>query len=798
MRVGSFRTHITLAFLALLTLVLGIVLVAVQAAHTRNARGQIQQNLLVAGRVFHRLLETRDRQLGEAVRLLAEEFAFRAAVATHDRPTILSAMQNHQRRIKADVMMLVSLDGRLEATTLHPGARVQPFPFPELVKTAEQRGEASAFLALEGRLFQVVMVPVRAPLPVAWMLMGFAIDDGVATDFQSLTGAYVSFARRGEGAPTVMASTLPERLRHALPEALAPTANWEASTPISIELAGHEYVTLLVPVGRSIRTVAVLHHSLDEALAPLGRLQFTLFGVFASALAISVVAGVLLARSLSRPLTVLAEGAQRIERGDYSHRVALGQGDEMGQLASAFNSMAKGIADREEQLRHQAYHDALTGLPNRTFFHHLVHQAIRAAERDGQRLGILLLDLDRFKEINDTLGHNVGDLLLAQLGPRLRDAIRESDTVARLGGDEFAVLLRTVADPQDAIVVAQRIVKALERPFHVESQPLDVDASVGIALYPEHGDSGVTLLRRADVAMYEAKRSASGHALYSAAMDRGSPRRLALIGELRQAIEENQLVLHYQPKVDLATDRIADVEALLRWQHPKLGMMWPNEFIPLAEQTGLMRPLTLWVLRTALDHWRRWRESGITLGVAVNLSARLLLDRQFPDEVAACLRERAVPPSTLVLEVTESAIMADPACAKEIMRRLDALGVRLAVDDFGTGYSSLAYLRELPVDELKIDKSFVADLPTDRNNAVIVRSTIELAHNLGLRVTAEGVTTWETCAMLKRLGCDLAQGYLFSRAKAPADLVAWLEASPWAGRPGDLAPPATGLLERSA
>jgi diguanylate cyclase (GGDEF)-like protein len=429
-------------------------------------------------------------------------------------------------------------------------------------------------------------------------------------------------------------------------------------------------------------------------------------------------------------------------------------------------------------LEYKATHDALTDLPNRFLFHDRLQQALRAGLREKKPLALLVMDLDRFKEINDTLGHLIGDRLLQEAGRRIRGVLRESDTVARLGGDEFALLLPG-ARVNDAVLVVEKVQKALARPFTLEGLSLDVEASFGIALFPEHGEDADTLIRRADVAMYVAKQAGSGYALYASEQDQYTPRRLMLIGELRHAIELNQLVLHYQPKINLRTGRVTGVEALVRWQHPQHGLIPPAEFISLAEQTGAIKPLTLWVLEEALRQCQAWHQAGLTLTVAVNLSARNLQDPQLVDQVAGFLETAGAAPSRLELEVTESVIMADPARALETLTRLSAMGVRLAIDDFGAGYSSLSYLKKLPVNELKIDKTFVINMATDDNDAVIVRSTIDLAHNLGLAVVAEGVETQASWNRLAALGCDAAQGYWMSRPLPAADLTRWLAELPF-------------------
>jgi diguanylate cyclase len=429
----------------------------------------------------------------------------------------------------------------------------------------------------------------------------------------------------------------------------------------------------------------------------------------------------------------------------------------------------------QRRIKHQALSDALTGLPNRTVLHDRTGQAIRQADRELSPTALLLIDLDRFKEVNDTLGHHYGDQLLVQVGQRLQAALRQVDTVARLGGDEFAVLLPRIASAEGAVAVARKLQAALEEPFPLDGLTVDVEASIGVALYPDHGNDPEELLQRADIAMYTAKETHAGFVLFDPKQDQHSPKRLALLGELRRALEQRQLLLHYQPKVDAHTGRVLGVEALVRWQHPDHGLVPPGEFIPLAERTGLITPLTHYVLDEALRQSRQWHDAGHELTVAVNVSARRLLDLQFPDEVADLLARHQVPTRLLVVELTESTIMADPVHALEVLSRLNAMGVQLSIDDFGTGYSSMAYLKSLPVQELKVDRSFVSQMISNSNDAVIVHSTVDLGRNLGLRVVAEGVEDALTLQQLDLLGCHAVQGYHISRPVAAEELISWLE-----------------------
>jgi diguanylate cyclase (GGDEF)-like protein len=422
------------------------------------------------------------------------------------------------------------------------------------------------------------------------------------------------------------------------------------------------------------------------------------------------------------------------------------------------------LRDSADRDRHQATHDALTGLPNWELLRDRLAQGLSAATRSENEIALLLIDLDRFKEINDSLGHSYGDKLLCQVGPRLRSVLRDGDTVARLGGDEFAVLLPSVDGVAEAQAVAERLRQALHRPFDVDGVALDVEASIGIVLSPWHGTDTEELLRNADIAMYAAKELKAGAVVFEADQHVTAPWRLTVLGDLRRALEgTEELFLNYQPKYTLDGERIEGVEALLRWQHPTEGLIPPGEFIPVAEGTGIILRLTERVLGLALAQMRRWLDAGHGVPVAVNLSTRCLLDAGLPDLVQRLLAEHRVPAELLRLEVTESAVMGDAARCMEVLQRLHDLGVRLSIDDFGTGYSSMAYLRRLPVDELKIDRSFVLGMTTTQQDAVLVRTAIDLGHNLGLTVVAEGVEGAEHVHALRALGCDIAQGYHYAR-----------------------------------
>jgi diguanylate cyclase (GGDEF)-like protein len=426
----------------------------------------------------------------------------------------------------------------------------------------------------------------------------------------------------------------------------------------------------------------------------------------------------------------------------------------------------------------QGGRDPLTGLPNREQLQDLVHQAIVASGRSGERVALMLMDLNGFKEINDTLGHHNGDRVLQQLASRLRSVLRENETVARLGGDEFAVLVPRFRDQSEVVAVAERILRALEEPFVTAGLALEVDASIGIALFPEHGDRVAKLLRAADVAMYVGKESLAGYTFFSPASDKGDDggKRLTLIGELRGALERRELILYYQPKVELPGGRVTGVEALVRWKHHRGGLLAPDEFIPLLEQSSLLRQVTLYLVEMALRDCGSWRARGHPVSVAVNLSMRNLLDSQLPAELSFLVRKVGLTPDCLELEITESMLMSDPERIMRVCTSLRRHGFKLTVDDFGTGYSSLAYLQRLPVSALKVDKSFVGAMDRgDADSGTIVRSTVDLAHNLGLAVIAEGVESEATYNKLASLKCDVVQGFFVSRPMPHEQLVEWLD-----------------------
>jgi diguanylate cyclase (GGDEF)-like protein len=779
-RITSLHARIAILFVLLMLVVQGVGFLVIRTVISANARSNVNEELAITERVFEQVLRANSEKLSQAASITAADFGFRKAVASDNRATVESALTNQADRIKANAAMLVSLDGVLLADSRDPAEEGQSFAFPRLIQAAEKGGTPTGLGVIDGQLYQLVAVPVKAPLAIAWVVMGFRIDDVLARQMRGLTAADVSFLGRDHsGGWKVLASSLGAADQESLSVHFrSQQAGDQAGDRTSImELGGGDYATRMVPLDSDGgRVAAVLQRSLAEALAPFSHLQSVLLVLTLAGLSVSILVSVLTARSVTRPIADLIRSTRRIGAGDYEQTIKVGGQDEIGELAEAFNQMRQGISERQNQIMDLAYNDPLTSLPNRAFFNRELATAIGHALTSGAPMSLMMIDLDRFKMVNDTLGHHIGDLLLRQVGDRMKDLVQEGRaTVARLGGDEFAILL-PATDIGSAQALATRLLRHLEEPIVVEGQIVDVSGSIGIVSCPANGTDVNTLFRRADVAMYAAKRGNSGYALYDEDADQHSAERLSLMTELRHAVEHDELTLYYQPKIDLATGTVKYVEALVRWHHPERGMVPPNEFIPFAEQTGYIKAITRWVVEKSIAQSAFWDAQGIELDVSINVSARDLVHSDLPETLAACLARHRVSPRRVWIEITESALMEDPKHAIDTLDRLHAAGLRLSIDDFGTGYSSLSYLKRMPVDEIKIDQSFVMDMGNDEEDKTIVRSTIDLGHNMGLKVVAEGVETRDVLDQLREMGCDLAQGYYLSRPLPADGLIDWLDA----------------------
>ncbi len=800
----SIGTRIATLSLLLLLLVQAASYTAIRASLGQHARNELPAQLRVAERVLQSLLMRNAQKLTEGARLLAADYGFRSAVQSGDVDTIASVLDNHGARIGATEAALLGTDFSLRAASGRD-AKDLAVVTTRLAAKAAKAGAANEIALLGGRPHQVVLVPLKLPVLAGWVLMGFPLDPQLASDMKDLSAKDVTLLARSEAGARWVAilSSLPSPQAVQLAQqpwdsGAGPNRTASGMEPVTIaeEEFGVRATWLTAPdsaAGSAV--VALVSLSIDEAVRLPHDLQIGLLVITLLGFAVFVFGSLYTARRVSQPLRALAAAAERLGGGDYGTKMlGLKRADEIGDLANAFETMRASVSDKQAQILKLAYWDSLTGLPNRVQFRDAVIQAVaeaqaaagRAAEGPADDAGpppgvaVLMLDLDRFKHVNDVLGYRIGDLLLGRVGERLaQQMVRGGDLVARLGGDEFAVLLRG-GNAALAESVAQRIAAAFDVPLTLEDHTIDMGAGIGMACWPQHATDADVLLSRAEVAMYAAKRRTEGPLMYHAAIDAASAQTLSLLTELRQALERNELRLYLQPKLILGTSRVGGAETLVRWQHPQRGLVPPMEFIPFAEQTGFIRQMTMWVFEEAARHWLLLQAEGIPLILSVNLSTRDLLDTELPQKFDALLVKHRVPAEAFCLEITESAIMDDPQRALGTLNRLAGLGFKLSIDDFGTGYSSLAYLKRLPVHELKIDKSFVMSMETDQDDAKIVRSTIDLAHNLGLTVVAEGVENAKVWELLRELNCDEAQGYHMGKPMPADQFHAWTLA--WAAK----------------
>ncbi len=781
----SLSARIVFVFLTLLLVVQGLSFIAIRASIDHNARTAIASDLELGEHLLRRMLEQNRHRLQEAALRLADDDGFHWAASAGDELAIASVLAYHGERTGAQVTVLLDPEFRVRAASRADVLALEG----ELTQLGAQhlgRKPGGEVVLLGGRAFQVVAQPLRDAAVTGWVMLGQAIDQRMVDEMLGLSSLQLSLAMRPSNqAPwSVVHSTLPQPAREAL---AAQAGRLGHASAASYALPGGEYQarTVALTRGAGPELSALLMLSVDEAVARHRAPQLTLIAITLLGLVVFGIGSWLTARRVTTPLRRLAAAAERLGAGDYATPLG-GQRrtDEVGDLAQAFERMRVNVATQQEEILKLAYWDSLTGLPNRVQFRNAVMEAMALAKADSRSVAVVMLDLDRFKHVNDVLGYRFGDLMLKGVAERLsQQAVRNGDLVARLGGDEFAVLLADL-EPSDDIAhtrtVAQRLHHAFADVMTLEDHTVDMNASFGMAVWPHHAGDADGLLSHAEVAMYQAKRRGEGPVLYDAAFDAASRQTLTLLGELRHAVDHHELRLYLQPRLALDTGHVVGAEALLRWQHPQRGLVPPMQFIPFAEQTGFIRVLTMWVFEEAARSWRVLNEAGQRLVLSVNLSTRDLLDQELPQKFEALLIKHSVPAEAFCLEITESAIMDDPQRAMATLDRLSGLGFRLSIDDFGTGYSSLNYLKRLPVDEIKIDRSFVMGMEKDPDDARIVRSTIDLAHGLGLAVVAEGVENAQVWEMLREQSCDEAQGFHMGRPMPLADFTAW--ASGWTTR----------------
>ncbi|MGN6512030.1 MAG: putative bifunctional diguanylate cyclase/phosphodiesterase [Lysobacteraceae bacterium] len=775
----TFRSRLAWFFVATLVAVQALTAVLVYGVTRHELIGEGQRQLDVAARAFARQLDDLSDRVAASVHVLSLDFALRSAIAQRDRATVLSALANHGRRVGATQMLLVDVDGLVEADTARRFAPGTAFPYSDLTERALER-PAAAVVAAHGQASWMVVVPVFAPDLVGFIAAAIPVDDRLLARLQAQSALpkQIELAAFEDGrwhAVTHGAGN------GALTRELAANGATLPTRPRVVDVDGRESVLQAVALARSQRSapvMAVLGYSVDDALRPYRSVGLAWGGLLGFGLLVGFAGAWLIARSVSRPVEELADSARRIEAGDYAAPAPQVRGAELGALAAAFANMAQAIRVREAHILHQAGHDPTTGLANRAAAETAIQRALSTSPEAPAAL--LMVGLERAPEIVKTLGHGVADRLMRDVGQRLR-APGGAGLVARATDSQFALFLPQAARA-DAIATATRVLEALSHPYREGDFSLDLTPAVGIALAPGHGHDAGTLLRRAEVALIAALGNDEPVAVYDAATDPHRPERLSLMGDLQHALAHDMLALHYQPKLHLASGRVDSAEGLVRWQHPRLGWLPPDAFVGLAEETGNIRRLTRWVLAVGIAQASRWRDAGVPVRVSMNVSARDLEDAELPRRVAGLLAAHGLSARHLALEITESALMRNPDAALPVLRQLAEQGIELSIDDFGVGQSSFAYLRKLSVHELKIDRAFVAQLAHSREDRTIVRSIVELAHDLGYRVTAEGVEDREALDYLATVGCDHAQGYLVARPMAADAFDAFVAEGAWPRR----------------
>lgn len=765
----------------ILALVLGLIVaviitigVAVLVSTNQTVYQQANQQLVIGQKVFEKLLDEHGNQLLGSASVLVDDFGFKQAVSSKDAPTIESALENAGLRINADLMLLTDLNGELIAQ-VSKYERLNRNAVASRVNDTTPQGSYSNIAFVGGRIYQIVLLPVKAPLPIAWVLIGLEIDDAFAAQINSLTNLEVAFQGDGDsGSKRQIVSTLTDGI--ASSEQMD-----DMNAFISETTNGFRYMTLNTSLyeGKSGYVRANLHASLDDAYAVFEQLQWQILSISALALLISLIGAMITSRNVTRPVADLVEAAERISGGDYNKKISYTgkPSTEIIALGHSFELMQTQIAEREELLSSQAFIDPLTGIGSRAAMADALQSLIASSQaRDATAdprasFALVRLNINRFKEINNTFGYEVGDAVLRNTAEMLRQHAPESQITARLGVDEFAVVLMGLDKQQikDKITHLSEMIKQPINDHLVAVSSL----RFGVATFPEHGTSAEAILRRAEIALSNAKEQKVRIAYYELGQDESHRREIQLVSDLKSAISENKLKIFYQPKFAVAAGRVTQVEALLRWIHEEFGFVSPEEFVALAEQSGQMNRLTEWVIQKSCAQRKAWLDKGLEIDIAINLSA-YDLRAQLINTLEKSLKQYDLNTSHIILEITESAFIDDPEQALEILNELKGRGFKLSIDDYGTGYSSLGQLKNLPVDELKIDKSFVLKLDSDENDQRIVRSTLELAKALSLTTVAEGVESLESSKLLKQWGCDKLQGYYFSRPVPPEDFEQWL------------------------
>jgi diguanylate cyclase (GGDEF)-like protein len=777
----GFRNRLAVFLMATLVVVQGATALVVYGVTRQALITQSKHDLMASAELFGQQIDALSQRVADSVQVLSRDYPLRQAVASQNEQTVLSALRNHGRRVGATRMLWIGLDGVIRGDTVNDQRVGQTVEFPEMLDEAAAEGKARAITILDGKAYMIVLVPVIAPIPIAYIGANIPLDDAMVDTLRRLSALpreVVLATKRDTGKWDVLARSLEGEglLDQLMPDGAPP----ELYKPVLMNHGARNDIVLAVDVDvrHSMPVVAVVGLSLDEALRPYAPVMLAPLGLLLLGLLATLFGTGMIARAVAKPLEALATVARQIARGDYTPPEPTEQTDEIGQLSGALGNMVIAIGEREDHIRYQATHDAVTGLFNRSSLIENVDTQLKA--QPGLEASMLMVGVPRMQEIVNTLGHGFRDRLMRFVGERLSEASAGHGYVARVSDIAFAVWWPSW---RPALRLAHDLSAAVGDEFREGDFTVDLVASVGIAAAPDHGTDAALLLQRADIALHDALAKVEDRiVVYDPHSDPHRSDRLSLMRDLREAVESGGLALNCQPKIDLASNMVAGAEGLIRWTHPVRGFVPPDSFIGLAEETGNIRRVTQWVLETGVRQAADWSRRGMQIRMSVNLSVRDLGDPTLAERVASLLKFYAVDPSDIVLEITESAIMGEPDAAIQMLRQLADQGIDLSIDDFGVGQSSFAYLRRLPVREIKIDKSFVLKLANSPEDATIVRSIVELGHNLGYKVTAEGVEDEASYDFLREIGCDYAQGYFIAKALPPDGFDRFIAEGKWAPR----------------
>ena len=752
---SSLRTKLGALYVALFAIGFLAISVVGQAMIESQARHSVESELLASGTVYDRLWELREHTLVSSADVLARDFGFRTAVASGDQATIQSALDSLRTRADVPLAALVSLDGRVIGADGLLAQRIAAFPF----ELAEDRRDA--VVAVGEQTYRLIESPILAPTEIGWVVFAVKLDAAELRRLEQLSAiplVATILQRDNHGMWFDPANTIPRSVR--LEDVLAATGKVRSTS--TLDLADGPAYALARPLpgpAGEAKAALLLHYPIKAALAPYRPVQIGIALAELVVLVLVVLGSIRLAANIAAPIAALQRSAQLLEEGSRSELIITGP-DEIGQLAVSFNRMSAGIVERENRISHMAFHDPLTGLPNRAFFRQSLDDRMTQVTRSGEAVALLCLDLDGFKAVNDTLGHPVGDALLCEVG-KLLTAIAPDGLVARQGGDEFAIVLTVTPDSDRPRALAQAILDAMIQPIETAGQAIPIGVSLGIAIGPGDGNDADDLLKNADLALYRAKQDGRGtFHFFEVGLDQAARERRQLELDLRGALKAGEFTLNYQPIYDLTNERIGGFEALLRWTHPTRGQVGPTDFIPVAEDTGLIVGIGEWVLQEACRQAANWPSH---VRIAVNVSPMQFRHPGFAATVLQALSRSGIDAKRLEIEITESVFLEGTDAVRAVLYQLRKLGVRIALDDFGTGYSSLSYLRSFPFDKIKIDKSFIDAITSDSGAMAIVRAIVVLAHSLKMETTAEGVEDSEQLEELRGQGCSSIQGYYFSR-----------------------------------